>query len=125
MRARPLIRAHTTRSVGALALSLTLLASGALAETRRIAIVVGNNAGSGDMPPLRFAESDAGKMARVLVELGDVTAEDVLLLQGRGVAELERAIGEAKERVSFFKKSPDVRSVVLFYFSGHSDGEAI
>lgn len=117
--------AHSARLLGALALSVTLLASGALAETRRIAIVVGNNAGSGDMPPLRFAESDAGKMARVLVELGDVTPEDVMLLQGRGVPELEKAIAEAKERVAFFKKSPDVRSVVLFYFSGHSDGEAI
>ncbi|MEW6431817.1 MAG: caspase family protein [Myxococcota bacterium] len=117
--------AHSARLVGALALSVTLLASGALAETRRIAIVVGNNAGTGDMPPLRFAESDAGKMARVLVELGDVTPENVLLLQGRGVTELEQAIADAKERVALFKRSPDVRSVVLFYFSGHSDGEAI
>ncbi|MCC6336984.1 MAG: caspase family protein [Myxococcales bacterium] len=125
MSSSPPIGAHTLRAVGALALSLTLLASGALAETRRIAIVVGNNAGSGDLPPLRFAENDAGKMARVLVELGDVTAEDVQLLQGRGVGDLERAIARARERVSAFKQSPDVRSVVLFYFSGHSDGEAI
>jgi hypothetical protein len=117
--------AHTARLMGGLALAVTLLASGALAETRRIAIVVGNNAGSGDMPPLRFAESDAGKMARVLVELGDVSADDVMLLQGRGMNELEKAVFAAKERVAFFKKSPDVRSVVLFYFSGHSDGEAI
>jgi len=123
---RPLATgAFTTRVVGALAVSLTLLASGALAETRRIAIVVGNNAGSGDMPPLRFAESDAGKMARVLVELGDVVPDDVMLLQGRGVTELERALGAARERVAFFKKVPDVRTVVVFYFSGHSDGEAI
>ncbi len=103
----------------------TLLAAGAPAETRRLAIVVGNNAGSGDMPPLRFAESDAGKMARVLVELGEVRADDVLLLQGRGAGDLDRALADATERVAHFKRSPDVRSVVLFYFSGHSDGEAI
>lgn len=106
-------------------LFLLLLSTLAAAETKRLAIVVGNNAGSGDMPPLRYAESDAGKMARVMVELGDVSSEDVMLLQGQGVNQLERAIGEARDRVAFFKKSPDVRTVLLFYFSGHSDGEAI
>ncbi len=110
----------------ALALFLTLLGSTqSWAESKRIAIVVGNNAGTGAMPPLRFAESDAGKMARVLVELGDVAADDVLLLQGRRVGDLERAISEVKERVAFFERSIDTRSVLLFYFSGHSDGESI
>ncbi len=107
------------------ALLLALLATVAAAETKRLAIVVGNNAGSGEMPPLRYAESDAGKMARVLVELGDVLAEDVMLLQGQGVDQVERAILEARDRVAFFKRSPDVRTVLFFYFSGHSDGEAI
>ncbi len=106
-------------------LAVLLLASAAFAETRRLAIVVGNNAGSGDLAPLRYAESDAGKMARVMVELGDVLPDDVMLLQGQRVASVERAIGEVRDRVAFFKKSPDVRTVVFFYFSGHSDGEAI
>lgn len=114
------------RSQRLLLLPLLLLgATTASAETRRIAIVVGNNAGTGEMPPLRYAESDAGKMARVLVELGDVQSDDVMLLQGQKVASVERAIMEARERVAFFKKSPDVRTVMFFYFSGHSDGEAI
>jgi hypothetical protein len=64
-------------------------------------------------------------MARVLVELGDVQPDDVMLLQGQRVGSVERAITEARDRVAFFKKSPDVRTVVFFYFSGHSDGEAI
>ncbi len=104
---------------------VALLALPALAETRRLAVVVGNNAGTGEMPPLRYAESDAGKMARVLVELGDVNPDDVMLLQGQGARAVERALGEVRDRVAFFKRSPDVRTVVLFYFSGHSDGEAI
>lgn len=103
----------------------SLLSLAAAAETRRIAVVVGNNAGTGEMPPLRYAENDAGKMARVLVELGDVLPDDVMLLQGQKVAAVERALGEVRERVAFWKKSPDVRTVVYFYFSGHSDGEAI
>ncbi|MFO0599509.1 MAG: caspase family protein [Myxococcaceae bacterium] len=116
-------RAATAKS--GLLLSLLLLAAPAVAETRRIAIVVGNNAGTGEMPPLRYAESDAGKMARVLVELGDVSSEDVLLLQGQRVGQVERAIAETRDRIAFLKRSPDVRTVVFFYFSGHSDGEAI
>lgn len=106
-------------------LACLLSATLASADTRRIAIVVGNNAGTGEMPPLRYAESDAGKMARVLVELGDVSADDVMLLQGQRVGAVERAIGEARDRVGLLKRSPDTRTVVYFYFSGHSDGESI
>jgi hypothetical protein len=108
-----------------LLLAVVLAALPALAETRRVAIVVGNNAGNGGLQPLRYAESDAGKFARVLVELGDVSADDVMLLQGRRVADMERAITDARERITAFKRVPDTRAVLLFYFSGHSDGEAI
>ncbi len=111
--------------IRAVLLVVTALALPASAESRRLAIVVGNNAGGPSMPPLRYAESDAGKMARVLTELGDVGQDDVMLLQGRKVADLERAIVDAKERVTMFKLSPDTRTVLIFYFSGHSDGEAI
>jgi len=106
-------------------LVIVLAALSASAETRRVAIVVGNNAGSGELAPLRYAENDAGKLARVLVELGDVGPDDVLLLQGRRVADLERAIADAKERVAAFKRVPDTRAVLIFYFSGHSDGESL
>lgn len=102
-----------------------LLASAAFADTRRVAIVVGNNAGGPSMPPLRFAESDAGKMARVLVELGDVNSDDVLLLQGRKAADVEQAIADARDRIAMFKRAPDVRTVLVFFFSGHSDGESM
>jgi hypothetical protein len=64
-------------------------------------------------------------MARVLVELGDVNADDVLLLQGRRVADVERAITDARDRVSMLRATPDVRTALYFYFSGHSDGESI
>lgn len=115
----------TAGRASALCLVVALSSLAAQAETRRVAIVVGNNAGGPAMPPLRFAESDAGKMARVLVELGDVLPDDILLLQGRKAADVERAITDARDRIAMFKRSPDVRTVLLFYFSGHSDGEAM
>lgn len=106
-----------------LSLLVALLVAGvAAAETRRIAIVVGNNAGDGELPPLRYAETDASKVARVLAELGSVAADDVLLLQGRGSDALEAAFSLARERLAAARPG---HTVLYFYFSGHSDGEAL
>lgn len=111
--------------VRALLALLLLMPVLAVAETHRFAVVVGNNAGTEDLPPLRYAESDAGKMARVLVELGDVSPDDLTLLQGRTVAELEEAITRVRTRVQPLHAAADGRVVVMFFFSGHSDGEGI
>ncbi|MBK7857451.1 MAG: caspase family protein [Archangiaceae bacterium] len=111
-----------------LALSLLILAAplAAAAQTRRIAIVVGSNAGSDELPPLRYAETDAGKMARVLVELGEVAPDDLLLLQGRTAADLERAFVLARARLTqHWAQHPRSSAVMMFYFSGHSDGESV
>ncbi|MEW5741704.1 MAG: caspase family protein [Myxococcota bacterium] len=102
-----------------------LIASPAVAETVRFAVVVGNNAGRGELPPLRYAESDAGKMARVLTELGDVAPERLVLLQGRPVKDVEAALKALSPQVQAARAVPENRTVLLFYFSGHSDGEAI
>ncbi|XXF76176.1 caspase family protein [Myxococcaceae bacterium GXIMD 01537] len=110
----------------AVLLSLLLLAApSALAETLRVAVVVGNNAGTGERPPLRYAETDAARFAQVLTELGGVASEDLLLLQGRGLAELKRALAVARERVNRWHQDPTTRVILTFYFSGHSDGQAL
>ncbi|MBL8954624.1 MAG: caspase family protein [Myxococcaceae bacterium] len=101
---------------------LLFVAGLAAAEPRRLAIVVGNNAGSGELPPLRYAESDAGKFARVMAELGSVATEDVVLLQGRHGDDLERAFASVRETVRAEKPRG---TVLFFYFSGHSDGESL
>ncbi len=113
------------RALALLPLVLLLLSPPADAETRRFALLVGNNAGTGELPPLRFAEADAGKVARVLVEVGNVEEDDVFLLQGRSLAEIERAIALAGDRIAEVQRRPDARALLLFYFSGHSDGEAL
>jgi hypothetical protein len=90
-----------------------------------VAVVVGNNAGTGEVPPLRYAEADAGKVARVLVELGQVSPEDLYLLQGRPLLELEKVLQLLTARVAEIHRAPDARAVLIFFFSGHSDGEAL
>ena len=56
-----------------------------------------------------------------MVELGDVSPDDVMLLQGRGAQELERAVTDAKLRLSSFKRSPDVRTVLVFFIALSND----
>lgn len=112
--------------ITAAALALLLVApAGALAATRRIAVVVGNNAGGGERPPLRFAEADADKVAQVLAQLGGVASDDVLILRGEGRAGLDEALRTTAARVRTWHGQPDTRVILVFYFSGHSDGEAI
>ncbi|HEX7699080.1 MAG TPA: caspase family protein, partial [Kofleriaceae bacterium] len=95
------------------------------ASTKRVAVIVGNNAGGADQTRLRYAETDAGKLARVLTELGGVAPDDLFLLQGKNLAALTEAFTLAKRRIAGFRADPTNRVIVLFYFSGHSDGEAL
>ncbi|MBL4634861.1 MAG: caspase family protein [Kofleriaceae bacterium] len=97
----------------------------ACADTRRVAVVVGNNAGGETVTPLRYAETDAGKLARVLVELGGVKASDMFLLQGKSRSELRSVLQGVGRRVAKLQSRIGTRVVLLFYFSGHSDGRSI
>jgi len=108
-------------------LTLLTLASGARAAeatTRRLAVVVGNDTGVGQRP-LRFAETDAGKMARTLIEVGDVAPADVRLLQGRSRADVDAALQWVTAQVARAHARAEARVLVIFYFSGHSDGAAL
>ncbi|MDB4959921.1 MAG: ICE-like protease [Myxococcales bacterium] len=96
----------------------------AAAETRRVAVVIGNNAGDDTKASLRYAELDADKLARVLVELGGVAPGDLFLLQGKDLRALESTLGRAKARIAGYRGRLD-HVIVIFYFSGHSDGVAL
>jgi hypothetical protein len=99
----------------------SLLARPAQAGTRRFAVIVGNNQGSGAQPPLRYAEDDAAKLAGVLTELAGVAPGDLQLLRGGRVADLLAALDRVKTQASRLQP-PGERALLIFYFSGHSDG---
>lgn len=113
--------------IRALIVTLGILATATIAHasTRRIAVVVGANTGNDDRAPLRFAERDADKFARVLGELGGVAPEDLFVLQGKAMAVLSETFARVKQQITVYRRAPDTRIVVIFYFSGHSDGEAL
>jgi len=116
-------RARVT--LGLLVLLPLALAATARAETRRVAVLVGHNAGSGLRPPLRYAERDAEKLARVLGELGGIAGKDLLLINGQPVAAIRAALEQARARVAKWRRTPGTRVILLFYFSGHSDGQSL
>lgn len=90
----------------------------------RFAVVVGNDAGSGRRPQLWFAEKDAERFARTLVELGEFPADAVTLLRGRGDAEVREALRRTEERVQAARREGR-RTVFVFYFSGHAGEGAL
>ena len=94
------------------------------AETVRLAVLVGNNVGTGARRPLRYAEADAHKLGEVLSELGGFNQNNVHVINGRGFTEVASRLEQLKAQVVGWR-STGRRVVLLFYFSGHSDGEAL
>jgi hypothetical protein len=110
-----------------LTIVLALAASGlASASIRRYAVVVGNDYSASEQAPLHYAEKDASRMARLLEQLGGVEPGDLSLLRGLGVPDLRGAIERVRGHAAADRRShPGRRSMLLFYFSGHSDGVAL
>ncbi len=85
---------------------------------RRVAIVVGADAPPPGRAPLRFAYDDARAMVDVLTRVGRFAPADVHLLLDPTPADLLQAVDEVA-------RSASEDALVLFYYSGHSDGQAL
>ncbi len=105
----------------ALAWLLSADPASASEAARRYALLVGANDGGADRVALRYAHSDAETMGQVLTELGGIERADRTLLLDPSVGDLTSALDDLGERVA---TSPE-RAEVIFYYSGHSDGEGL
>jgi hypothetical protein len=108
----------------ALAFAVAVLALAAAvpagAAPRRVAVVVGSNQGLPGEVQLRYAESDAERIARILRELGGFAATDVVLLNGAEADEVRRSV------IGINALLRAERDALLFvYFSGHGDAESL
>jgi len=99
-----------------------LTAATSVAQTVRVAIVVGNNEGAPTHAPLMYAQADAQRIATVLTSVGGFAPEDVDLLLEADADALEAAFGRAEEKLA---RAPGEESLLLVYFSGHSDGTVL
>ena len=101
-----------------------LLLGLSLAAEHRFALVVGADEGTGTDAPLRFAEEDARRVARTLVDVGGVKPEDILVLDGARAEDVERALERLADRLATEVGEGDSARVFVYY-SGHADGTAL
>jgi hypothetical protein len=110
--------------LGLIASSSPAIAAGAI---RRFALVAAANDGGPDRPPLQYALSDAERFARVIRELGGVSAEDAVVLKQPKLGEIEEALDLLKSRVEKARQAGNGggRTELLFYYSGHADDKGL
>ena len=90
----------------------------------RFALVMGNNLGAPDEQPLRWAEKDAERYARLLGHLGDVPDDHRLLLTNQTVTELRAAVASLRGQVAAAVARGE-RTMLLVFYSGHADQQAL
>jgi hypothetical protein len=95
------------------------------AAVQRFAVIVGNNTGAQDDVALRYAESDARKLAEVLRDLGDFQAADLLLLVGEDAESVRRTLISVNDRIRAAQSLPDTETLLFVYFSGHADARGL
>ncbi|MBS2026938.1 MAG: caspase family protein [Deltaproteobacteria bacterium] len=105
------------RVLAGCALALALVPPSS-AHARRWAVIVGNNVGDADDAPLRYAETDARRLADVLAEVGGVHADDEVLLLGRSAADVAQTLKSLEEKLRLEAQPADQ---LIVYFSGHAD----
>jgi len=93
-------------------------------ELRRFALVIGANNGGADRSILRFAQTDARSMARVVSELGGVSPRDIDLLLDPDRGDIDASFAALKSKLAAASGS-NRRVELLVYYSGHSDEEGL
>ena len=94
----------------------------ASAEVVRFALVAGNNHGADHGSSLRYAGRDAERFASLLTEIGGFDADRVVLLQDESAAEFRTTFAEINGAIRELSSLPVTDSLLVVYFSGHSDG---
>jgi len=91
---------------------------------RRFALIASSNDGGPSRARLRFANSDAESIGRVLGSLGGVHDADLILVREATRSRLQQAFSELKGRLGAEKRN-QIRREVFVYYSGHSDEDGL
>lgn len=114
------MRRHKRLALVSLCLAASLVVSRE-ATAARFAILVGNNEGQARDAHLRFSEPDTSQLAELLRRLGGFATGGAVVLLARPAADLRQSLAELAERL----RSTPGEHLVLVYYSGHSDAQAL
>jgi hypothetical protein len=117
----PLASPLVSRAVFASLLCAMLASGAAHAQLERFAVVVGNDSGQEGDPTLRYAETDASRVAAVLQEVGGVRPENLVLLRGQDAGTVRRTLIAINDRL----RASGGQTVLIVYYSGHADAGAL
>jgi len=92
----------------------------ATATVRRFLVAAGANRGTTDRVALRYAVSDAERVARVLTTMGGVDPADAVVLKEPNAQRLREALESLAARIPAADPGGG-RTEVLVYYSGHAD----
>lgn len=113
-----------TRAVVAMVIAAVLSGAPPARATVRTLVAIGNDVGLSSEEPLRWAEADAERIADVMVDVGGVTSSRAIVLRGRPVADIERALLEVKGQVEEVRRRGERAELVVTY-SGHGDAKSL
>jgi hypothetical protein len=99
---------------------LVIASSSAHAEPRRYALLIGSNGGDRGETVLRYANSDAQRLGRILQQLGSFRGEDIIVLQDANSSDARRAIIDVNARLR-----AESSALLFVYYSGHGDGDSL
>lgn len=90
---------------------------------QRYALIVGCNYGGTDLTPLKYAVKDAKAISAIFTEIGGVREENKICLYNPSSILLKQSFLHLKNIIQQAKRKAQ-RTEVLFYYSGHADGDS-
>ncbi len=86
---------------------------------------VGNNQGHSGEVQLKYAERDANKFANVLKRLGNVRAQDAIVMLGDEGAKITAALRTLNGRIGSLSRAGRSDAILLVFYSGHADARGL
>lgn len=102
----------------ALRVVLLFLSSFSIHAATRYGLFIGKNNGGKDRPVLKYAHHDVRNLQNTLVELGNLSRENSVILIEPDIQVLRQNLNRFSQRLAKAGGSP---REVFFYYSGHSD----
>ncbi|MFH1464639.1 MAG: caspase family protein [Pseudomonadota bacterium] len=90
----------------------------------RLGLFVGADVGFGEDEPLQHAEQEARDLAHVFQEMGDLSRERTVVLQGPSAADLRDAMLQIEAQIREVEAHGD-EAMLVFYYSGHASREGL